>query len=109
MHPELAAMLGLWLAMTPAPKMPTPPAPLLETAQERIVLLPPRPGDPSDQRWTERQRLDGSGYWQTAYAVDCKQRRLKRLNPPDEETAAWFTEKPYTLSSQLLKQVCGRH
>ena len=74
--------------------------PLLQTAQERIVLLSIGPLQPlpawavaSEQQhvdlpavmqvaWTERQQIDGPGRWAVAYGVDCKGRRIRRLSAP---------------------------
>ena len=69
---------------------------------------------------TKRLSLDGSGSWQVVYGIDCTSRRVRRLSQPMEsdlvgfakqkplkgENGFWYPERPFTLSSQLLKRVC---
>ena len=69
---------------------------------------------------TKRLSLDGSGSWQVVYGVDCTSRRVRRLSQPmdsnlvgfakqtplEGEKGFWYPERPFTLSSQLLKRVC---
>ena len=97
-------------------------APLLETSSERIVLLDVRAQSEPQQHLvrTERQRLDGSARWQVLYAVDCGERRLRRMTQPwpadqqglakrtpvSGEDGEWYPERPYTLASRLMERVC---
>ena len=85
--------------------------PLLQTAQERIVLLDVGPLQPlpawalaseqsSENRpaamrvaWTERQQLDGPGRWRVAYGIDCKGRRIRRLSAPLDLNAGGFAKQ----------------
>ena len=97
-------------------------APLLETSSERIVLLDARAQSEPHQHLvrTERQRLDGSARWQVLYAVDCHERRLRRMTQPwpadqqglakrtpvSGEDGEWYPERPFTLASRLMERVC---
>ena len=85
--------------------------PLLQTAQDRIVLLhigPLQPlpawALPSEQSvedlpatmrvaWTERQQLDGPGRWAVAYGIDCEGRRIRRLSAPLDLNAGSFAKQ----------------
>ena len=85
--------------------------PLLETTQDRIVLLhicPLQPlpawALPSEQSvkdhpatmrvaWTERQQLDGPGRWAVAYGIDCEGRRIRRLSAPLDLNAGSFAKQ----------------
>ena len=85
--------------------------PLLQTAQDRIVLLhigPLQPlpawALPSEQSvedlpaamrvaLTERQQLDGPGRWAVAYGIDCEGRRIRRLSAPLDLNAGSFAKQ----------------
>ena len=85
--------------------------PLLQTAQDRIVLLDVGPLQPlpawaleSEQviedrpaamhvAWTERQQLDGPGRWRVAYGIDCEGRRIRRLSAPLDLNAGSFAKQ----------------
>ena len=85
--------------------------PLLQTAQDRIVLLDIGPLQPlptwalkSEQStedrpatmrvaWTERQQLDGPGRWAVAYGIDCEGRRIRRLSAPLDLNAGSFAKQ----------------
>ena len=82
--------------------------PLLQTAQDRIVLLDVGPLQPlpawaltSEQStedrpatmrvvWTERQQISGPGRWAVAYGIDCEGRRIRRLSAPLDLNAGSF-------------------
>ena len=113
--------------------------PLLQTAQDRIVLLnvgplqelpswatateQQPPDAPATMRvaWTERQEIGGPGRWRVAYGIDCEGRRIRRLSAPMDlsqgvfakqvpisgEEGFWYPERPFTLLSRLLQQVCS--
>ena len=85
--------------------------PLLQTAQDRVVLLDVGPLQPlpawaleSEQviedrpaamhvAWTERQQLDGPGRWAVAYGIDCEGRRIRRLSAPLDLNAGSFDKQ----------------
>jgi hypothetical protein len=85
--------------------------PLLQTAQDRIVLLNVGPMQPlpawaltSEQStedrpatmrvaWTERQEIGGPGRWRVAYGIDCEGRRIRRLSAPLDLDAGSFAKQ----------------
>jgi hypothetical protein len=85
--------------------------PLLQTAQDRIVLLNVGPMQPlpawaltSEQStedrpatmrvaWTERQEIGGPGSWRVAYGIDCEGRRIRRLSAPLDLDAGSFAKQ----------------
>ena len=85
--------------------------PLLQTAQDRIVLLDVGPLQPlpawaltSEQStedrpatmrvaWTERQQISGPGRWAVAYGIDCEGRRIRRLSAPLDLNAGSFAKQ----------------
>ena len=99
---ETTTQLPEWSAESPQ-RLPSTPSP------NRIRIVR-----------TERLSLDGSGSWQVVYGVDCGSRRVRRLSQPmdsrlvgfakqkplEGEDGYWYPERPFTLSSRLLKRVC---
>ena len=85
--------------------------PLLQTAQDRIVLLDVGPLQPlpawaltSEQStedrpatmrvaWTERQEIGGPGRWRVAYGIDCEGQRIRRLSAPLDLDAGSFAKQ----------------